>query len=100
MLHHPLMNSIFEICGFLGIAISTFSYASVHFSRNFVNTLGYPLLNLLSTALFSLSFIQQWNAAACLNNMVWGLISLYGIYNWAKNRTRQINLNLAYQSAE
>lgn len=78
-----------DMCGVTGVAVSTTCYACVQWRRDFAKSIHYSLLNLVATVLFAISILQDWNLAAFINNTLWGVISLYGVYRCLKYMRRK-----------
>jgi hypothetical protein len=83
------MISIYDSIGLLGISFSLFSYARVQWRRDYAKTVSYSLLNLISALFLGISLIQNWNLAAFVSNLLWGLMSIYGLHRCFKYIRRE-----------
>lgn len=82
------MTDIYNLIGFAGISLSIFCYARVQWQRDYAKKLSFSLLNLMGSLLFAISFVKHWNFPSFINNTIWGLISLYGVYRCLKYMRR------------
>ncbi len=94
------MPDIYNLLGLAGICLSIFCYARVQWRRDYAKRLSYSLLNLLGAALFAVSFVKHWNLPSFINNTVWGLLSLYGVYRCMKyaRRAKTVHVRLKKRS--
>ncbi|MGE4350737.1 MAG: hypothetical protein AB7E52_00950 [Bdellovibrionales bacterium] len=82
------MLSLYESAGILGVACSMYAYARVQWQRDYAKRIEYSFFNLANAALLIFSLSKDWNLAAFIGNLLWGLLSLYGIYRCLKYRWR------------
>ena len=76
--------SFVDILGVLGSVLYLYSYVLVQIKRNFAKSIEYSLMNFAAACLVLVSLYQNFNLAAVVCNISWGLISVYGIYRcWA-----------------
>jgi len=73
-----------DLIGLLGVAISIYSYARLQLRRDYAKDLGYSLWNALGAVLFEVSLSNHWNLSSFIGNLIWLLISLYGVYRCLK----------------
>ncbi len=78
------MLELHEAAGLLGITLSLYAYIRVQWRRDFVKTISYSVLNFAKASLLIYSLAHQWHLAAFIGNMIWGGISLYGVYRCLK----------------
>ncbi len=73
-----------DVLGLSGVALGIFSYARVQWRRDFAKTLDYSLMNFIGSVLIIISLMHNWNLPAFVSNLLWILISLYGMYRCLK----------------
>ena len=78
------MISWYDAAGLLAIVCSTGAYIRLQWRRDFAKTFAYSGLNLASSALFAVLLLHNWNLAAFINNGIWCVFSLYGLYRCSK----------------
>lgn len=82
----------YTLIGLLGVALALYAYGRVQWQRDYAKTLSYSLLNLCNAILLLISLSKDWNFAAVVSNIIWGLFSLYGIYRCLKYQGRRQTL--------
>ena len=75
---------IFDVIGLSGVALSTLCYARLQWQRDFAKKLSYSALNALASTLLLISLWNTWNIAAFTSNLIWIMISLYGVHRCIK----------------
>ena len=83
MIRKPMIK-LHEIFGLSGVALGIYCYARVQWQRDYAKRLQYSVLNLVSSILLVFSLYHDWNLASFVSNILWGSISIYGIYRCAK----------------
>lgn len=73
------MINISDFVGFSGIGLSVYCYAMAQMRPDYTKRVAYSALNLSSALLLSVSLVHDWNLASFALNVIWGLISLYGL---------------------
>jgi hypothetical protein len=81
-----------DIIGLCGVGLTLGSYARLQWRRDFAKSITYSAFNLLAAVLFCISLMEKWNLASFTCNVLWGVISLYGVYRCLKYewKTRQL----------
>jgi hypothetical protein len=74
----------YEIVGLLGVAMTIYAYGRVQWRRDYAKSWGYSLWNLVSAFFYLYTLAFDWNLASFLGNVIWVVISLYGLYRCAK----------------
>lgn len=72
--------SLPDIVGILGVLISVYLYARVQWHRDYAKNMAYSVGNFVGSLMIIFSLAYNWNVASFLSNMLWGVISLYGVY--------------------
>lgn len=80
----------YEILGLAGIAMSIGAYARLQWRRDFAKTLTYSVINLVSAIMVGVSLWFQWNTASFIGNLLFGFISVYGVYRCINYRLRGV----------
>jgi cadmium resistance protein CadD (predicted permease) len=75
---------IYDLIGLTGVFFMMYAYARVQWRRDYAKTLEYSVLNLVSAILLAVSLLDKWNLTFFVNNTIWGVISIYGIYRCLK----------------
>jgi len=78
------MFDFFDFLGFCGVALQLGAYARVQLRREFAKHLSYSVMNFLGAGFLVISLLNKWNMASFTGNMIWVLISVYGIYRCLK----------------
>jgi hypothetical protein len=74
------MNSlIFNSMGIAGVLLCLVAFFLLQIGKINNNQLQYSALNLLGSIGILISLTYQWNLAAFLMEVTWGLLSLYGV---------------------
>ena len=81
-----------DIIGLCGAALSIYCYARVQWQRDYAKKMRYSFLNFLSSVLMYFSLSHHFNLASFSINIVWGLISLYGMYRCGKYMWRDYQM--------
>jgi hypothetical protein len=81
--------TLYDLCGFMGVALSIYCYARVQWQRDYAKQMGYSALNLLGCGFYLISLSHNWNLPAVTSNCIWALLSLYGMYRCAKYIRRE-----------
>ena len=78
----------FDLVGFVGVVLVLFAYLALQAERLSSAGLTYSLLNLLGAAgiLVPVWYANQMNWSVLFIEAAWILISLYGMWHWAKRR--------------
>jgi len=83
------MVTIYDAAGLVGVALAIYAYARVQWQRDYAKKLSYSVCNLCNSSLLAFSLTENWNLAAFIGNMIWILLSLYGIYRCLKYDRRK-----------
>jgi hypothetical protein len=78
------MLDAYDLLGLLGVAINLYAYGRVQLQREYAKRLGYSLANLLGALLLATSLMSKWNFAAFTGNVIWAMLSFFGLYRCAK----------------
>ncbi len=73
-----------DIVGGLGVAMTLFAYIALQMKKIAAHDLLYLSLNLFGSIFIIYSLVYSWNLYAFIVELVWGLISLYGLYQHVK----------------
>jgi len=86
-----------DIIGYLGAGMYLAAYVLLQLRRGFSETLTYSLINLVAASMVAYSLLFMWNGAAIMIQLMWILISVYGITRCIRlmpgNRTREVYQN-------
>ena len=76
----PTMDAVAEFIGLAGAFTYVFAYIQLQLKRDYAKTVTYSFMNFAAgcMALFSLSY--TWNTGAVIGNIVWVVMSAYGMY--------------------
>ncbi len=83
------MIAFADALGILGVVIQLSAYARVQWRRDFAKTMLFSFCNALGTFLLVISLYYKWNLASFIGNMVWFLLSVYGMWRCAKYNRRE-----------
>jgi len=92
------MLTTYDFIGLVGISLSSICYARVQWQRDYAKHLSYSILNFVATLLLGVSLSKNWNLASFVSNLIWGAISLYGVYRCMKYIIRD-RKNLSLQNS-
>ena len=79
----------FDSMGLMGVILSLYAYARVQLRREYAKNIGYSLANLLGSSLLAVSLANKWNLASFTGNVIWALLSFFGIYRCVKYMRRK-----------
>lgn len=88
-----LPMSIFEIAGFLGVALYLGYYAALQFQLLDCKGMIYPFLNFLAASCVLISLSESFNMLSALIQVSWIAISSYGIIRLLVQRMKKKRLN-------
>lgn len=78
--------TVYTLLGLAGFAVAVSSYWATLRGRLRADTVWYPSVNLLATALIAVSLVDQWNTTTALMQIAFGGVSLYGIAAYLRNK--------------
>lgn len=87
-----IISRIPNIIGLTGVCLCLGSYFLVQTGRLKANTLSYTLANFIASWLILVSLCYHWNLSSAIIEVVWGVISLYGVFR-ALQRRKENNHN-------
>lgn len=79
-----------DVLGFAGVFLMLYSYARVQLRREYVKTLAYSVGNFLGAVFLSISLYINWNFPSFVSNVIWAIVSGYGIYRCLKYMKRSV----------
>ena len=88
-----LEMSIFEIAGFMGVALYLGSYAALQLQLLDCNGIKYPFLNFLAASCVLISLSESFNMSSALIQISWIAISSYGIARLLIQRMKKQRLD-------
>jgi hypothetical protein len=94
------MLDAYDLLGLLGVAINLYAYARVQLQREYAKRLGYSLANLLGAVLLAASLLSKWNFAAFTGNVIWAILSFFGLYRCVKYIRRDRDMAVSGNLAE
>lgn len=74
------MHAIATVVGLIGVVAVLLSYTLLQLQRMDPYSFLYSFLNFMGSAMVLFSLYYEWNLSAVLIEVVWAIISLYGIY--------------------
>jgi hypothetical protein len=74
------LATLATLVGTLGVIIVLIAYMLLQIKKMNPYSFLYSFLNFLGSLMILYSLFYQWNFPAVLIEIVWGLISLYGMY--------------------
>jgi len=77
-----------NILGFAGVSLMLYSYICVQRRREYVKTLSYSVGNFVGAVLLSISLWYNWNLPSLISNIIWAIVSAYGIFRCLKYMRR------------
>jgi len=83
------MTDVSDLIGIVGALVTVYCYARVQWHRDYAKEMSYSIGNLVGTVFMLFSLMYHWNISAFLTNVVWGFISLYGIFRCMSYRWRK-----------
>lgn len=78
-----------NIIGIIGVSIVVSTYFLLQIQKMDAKGFWYSFLNAFGSILIAYSLMYNWNLASFVIEFFWITISLYGIYRWHKNKSRQ-----------
>ena len=83
--------SLTDLIGIIGVFIIIVAYMLLHLEKMDAKNLSFSVLNTLGAFLIIISLLYDWNLASFLMEVIWMLISLYGILKYYKLKKREDN---------
>lgn len=80
------MEMLLTGIGLLGVVCSLGAYALLTRGTFTQNDPRYYTLNIIGTLFIALSLVVQWNAAALVSQIIWLLISMFGLVRSYRSR--------------
>lgn len=77
-----------DFIGLMGVILMLYAYGRIQFKREYAKQMRYSVINLIGSGCLVFSLWQKWNMASFTGNMIWVLISIYGIFRCAKYMRR------------
>lgn len=81
-----ITNLIYDIIGIVGVIIVLITHLLLQIEKIHSSSLTYSLTNLIGGILVIISLINTWNLPSIIVEVVWCLISIYGIYRYYKSQ--------------
>ncbi len=78
-----------NIVGLVGVGLALYGYVRLQLQRDYAKRIEYSLLNLISCVLIILSLLHEWNLPSFISNLLWGVMSAYGVWRCLKYRRRE-----------
>jgi hypothetical protein len=82
----PSMDFLLVAGGTLGSGLIILAYFLNQVGRLTVSDVRYPVVNLAGAVLILLSLIAEWNLPTLVIESFWVVISLYGLWSYARRR--------------
>lgn len=83
------MNSFtVDIIGIVGVAIVVVTYFLLQSEKIDSKSFLYSFLNAFGSLLIMYSLLYNWNLASFVIELIWILISIYGLRKWYRNKTQ------------
>ena len=80
--------SVYDLVGSIGVCIILLTYVLLQTERLKAENLVYSVLNALGAGLIAFSLIFNFNFAAFMVEVIWVLISIYGIILYFLRRSK------------
>jgi uncharacterized membrane protein YidH (DUF202 family) len=85
---------IIDAIGILGVAIVVVTYFLLQSEKIDSKGFLYSFLNAFGSLLIMYSLLYSWNLASFIIELVWILISLYGLRRWYRNKRQNSSSTL------
>ena len=89
-----------DICGLFGVIIVLGTYLFMQIEKLRPTGLYFSLFNFVGSMFLLISLAGDWNLSSALVEVIWQLISVYGMFSYFKNRRNNSKLvseeNLSY----
>jgi len=83
------MNSFtVDVIGIVGVAIVVVTYFLLQSEKIDSKGFLYSFLNAIGSLLIMYSLLYSWNLASFIIELIWILISIYGLRKWYRNKTQ------------
>ena len=82
-------NLIIDAIGIIGVAIVVATYFLLQSEKIDSKGFLYSFLNAFGSLLIMYSLLYNWNLASFIIEIVWVLISLYGLKKWYRNKKQK-----------
>lgn len=92
--------TVWSVLGLLGFAVAVGAYVATLRGWIVPESLAYPSLSLLATALISASLVDEWNLTTFLMQVAFGGVSVWGIVRWFRNRVIPVWLLIRHYSSQ
>jgi len=83
-----MLNDLPNLVGMLGVIIVLATYLLLQLNRLSSLDLSYSIFNCIGSVFILYSLYYHWNFPAALIEIVWIMISLYGIYRVLKKSSK------------
>ena len=80
-----LINLIHDIIGIIGVIMVLITHLLLQIEKIHSSSLIYSLANLIGGILVIISLTNTWNLPSIIVEVVWCLISIYGIYRYYRS---------------
>ena len=81
--------TIADIVGIIGDILVILAFFLIQTGRINSSDLSYPLLNIIGALGILFSLTHHWNLPAFIIEFAWIIISIWGIYSYFKNKSKQ-----------
>ncbi len=81
--------TLHTILGLIGVAITLIAYGLLQATKLSGTGKTYSLLNILGSLLISYSLCFDWNLSAFIMEIVWLLLSIYGLWRHCKKYAKK-----------
>jgi NADH:ubiquinone oxidoreductase subunit 2 (subunit N) len=78
-----------EIAGLIGALLVLVSYFLLQANKMKSTDFSFSLLNLIGSLMLMYSLTQSWNLASFFIEVIWGSVSVYGLYKWFCNNRKK-----------
>lgn len=78
--------SLTDLIGIFGVALIVIAYILLQVEKMDAKDLSFSLLNSIGALMILLSLLYDWNLASFLMELIWLMISLYGVLKYFKSR--------------
>lgn len=82
-------NFAVDVVGIVGVAMVLATYFLLQSEKIDAKGFLYSFLNFLGALLIVYSLLYNWNLASFIIEIVWVLISLYGLKKWYRNKKQK-----------
>ncbi len=80
---------IADIIGCIGVFLFLATYTLLQLGRMKMDGFLYSFLNMIASFLVLISLFEEWNLAAAIMEMLWAIVSAYGISRYFLNLRKE-----------